>query len=85
MSREGKGRVYVWRALPHVDLPLSSIPFGHPLTLSLSLALGPPLASNQVLQEFRKGFKLGDKLLRAAMVKVSEGGEVIKSETSQEE
>lgn len=30
---------------------------------------------NTVLQEFRKGFMLKEKLLRAAMVKVSEGGQ----------
>lgn len=34
-----------------------------------------------VLQEFRKGFKLGDRLLRPSMVKVSAGPGPVKSES----
>lgn len=34
-----------------------------------------------ILQEFRKGFKLGDRLLRPSMVKVSAGPGPAKSES----
>lgn len=34
-----------------------------------------------ILEEFRKGFKLGDRLLRPAMVKVSAGPGPVKSES----
>lgn len=36
-----------------------------------------------ILQEFRKGFKLGDRLLRPSMVKVSAGPGPVKSELVQ--
>ena len=58
------------------NLGVEAIPgVGHPFDPNFHDAImqepNDDVPDGTVLAEFRKGFKLGDKLLRAAMVKVS--------------
>jgi molecular chaperone GrpE len=63
--------VDMMRALGVEAVPTTGSPFDPALHEAIMREASAEVPDGTVLQEFRKGFRLGDKLLRPAMVKVS--------------
>ena len=80
-----KQMVELFRGLGLEAVPGAGEPFDPEVHEAIMREPNEDVADGTVLEEFRKGFKLGDRLLRPAMVKVSFSDAPVASSASEEE
>lgn len=80
-----KQMVELFRGIGLETVPGVGAPFDPELHEAIMREANEDVPEGTVLEEFRRGFKLGDKLLRASMVKVSYSDAPAAAATSSEE